>query len=249
MNLIIHLLIHAIMKKPLHFLIVFSVFFASCASQRIAVLTPKISTQYLDNEGFATQKSDSLDITFGYLFSTKDHLVFEVAVKNNSDDSVLIDPELFSFQHVSLLDSNEVSPPFMAHSFSKVIDQLNDRAREANIKATIIVLAVVATAVAIDVASNKNTPTRYQDYSFTRNTTVDLSFNYFDAVVYNHLSRKAARKGLAESFMYPRKIGKSESHIGAVYFPRYDNAKELLFNFRTNNQDFKTLFKQTIRLR
>jgi hypothetical protein len=221
--------------------------------QRVAVLTPNIPTQYLDREGFATQKSDSLDVTFGYLFSTKDHLVFEVAVKNKSNETVHLNPTDFSFQSVSLLDSNNLSEPMQAHSFAQVTKILDDRVRERNIKAAVVVLAIVATAVAIDVATTKSSSsprsTRYNDYSFATNLTADLSYNFFDAMIYNHLSKKEAKKGLERTVMFARTLAPSESHIGTVYFPRNDAAKQLLFNFKVGGQDFKTLFQQTIQLR
>jgi hypothetical protein len=236
------------MKKPLHLFFVLSLFIVSCSTQRIAVLKPDVHEQYVDREGFTTQKSDSLDVTFGYLFSTKDHLVFEVSVKNNGSDSVLVRPQDFHYQSVSFLDSSQLSSPLYAQSFQQIKQKLDERARERNIKAAIAVIAVVATVVAIDVAtsSSSNTPTNYRDYSFSVNTGIDLSFNFFDAMIYNQLSKKEAIKGMQRSFMFPRKIGKSEYHLGAVYFPRNDTATKLLFNFKAGGQDFKTLFKQTI---
>jgi hypothetical protein len=236
------------MKKLLHLFFLLPIFLISCSTQRIAVLKPDVREEYVDREGFTTQKSDSLDVTFGYLFSTKDHLVFEVSVKNNGSDSVLVHPQDFHYQSVSFLDSNQLSSALYAQSFMQIKQKLDERARERNIKAAIAVIAVVATVVAIDVAtsSSSNTPTNYRDYSFSVNTGIDLSFNFFDAMIYNQLSKKEAIKGMERSFMFPRKIGKSEYHLGAVYFPRYDNATKLLFNFKAGGQDFKTLFKQTI---
>jgi hypothetical protein len=237
------------MKKLLHLLFILSLFITSCSTQRIATLKPDLPTQYVDREGFTTQKSDSLDVTFGYLFSTKDHLVFEVSVKNNGSDSVLVSPQDFHYQSVSFLDSNQLSSPLYAQSFMQIKQKLDERARERNIKAAIAVVAVVAAVVAIDAATNSNTRTSYRDYSFSINTGIDLSFNFFDAMIYNQLSKKEALKGMERSFMFPRKIGKSEYHLGAVYFPRYDNATKLLFNFKAGGQDFKTLFKQTIQIK
>jgi hypothetical protein len=237
------------MKKLLHLFFLLPIFLISCSTQRIAVLKPDVQEQYVDREGFTTQKSDSLDVTFGYLFSTKDHLVFEVSVKNNGSDSVLVRPQDFHFQSVSFMDSNQLSSPLYAQSFKQITQKLDERARERNIKAAIAVIAVVATVVAIDAAtssSSSNAATNFRDYSFSVNTGIDLSFNFFDAMIYNQLSKKEAIKGMERSFMFPRKIGKSEYHLGAVYFPRYDNATKLLFNFKAGGQDFKTLFKQTI---
>jgi hypothetical protein len=234
------------MKKLLHLFFLLPIFLISCSTQRIAVLKPDVQEQYVDREGFTTQKSDSLDVTFGYLFSTKDHLVFEVSVKNNGSDSVLVSPQDFHFQSVSFLDSNQLSSPLYAQSFIQITQKLDERARERNIKAAIAIIAVVATVVAIDAASNSNTPRNYRDYSFSVNTGIDLSYNFFDAMIYNQLSKKEALKGMERSFMFPHKIGKSEYHLGAVYFPRYDKATKLLFNFKAGGQDFKTLFKQTI---
>jgi hypothetical protein len=234
------------MKKLLHLFFLLPIFLVSCSTQRIAVLKPDVPTQYVDREGFTTQKSDSLDVTFGYLFSTKDHLVFEVSVKNNGSDSVLVRPQDFYYQSVSFLDSNQLSSPLYAQSFKQITQKLDERARERNIKAAIAVIAVVATVVAIDAATSSNTHTSYRDYSFSVNTGIDLSYNFFDAMIYNQLSKKEAIKGMERSFMFPRKIGKSEYHLGAVYFPRYDNATKLLYNFKAGGQDFKTLFKQTI---
>jgi hypothetical protein len=227
-------------------------FLAACSAPKIAVLTPNIPTQYLDREGFATQKSDSLDVTFGYLFSTKDHLVFEVAVKNKSNVDVRLDPKDFSFQSVSLLDSNGLSEPLHAHTFMEVTKILDDRVRERNIKTAVVVLAVVATVVAIETASHSNSSprsTRYNDYSFATNLTTDLSFNFFDAMIYNHLSKREAKKGIERTIMFPRTLAPSESHIGTVYFPRNDAAKQMWFNFKVGDQDFKTLFRQTIQTR
>jgi hypothetical protein len=235
------------MKKPLHLLFILSLFVVSCTTQRMAVLNPDIPDKFVDREGFTTQKTDSVDVTFGYLFSTKDHLVFEVSVKNNGSDSLLVQPQDFSFQSVSFLDSTQLSSPFTAQSFPQIVKKLDERARERNIKAAIVMLAVVATVVAVDVATNNNS--YHRDFSYSINTGLDLSYNFFDAMIYNQLSKKEALKGLERSFMFPRKIGKSESHIGVVYFPRYDNATKLLFNFRVSANDFKTMFKQTIKVR
>jgi hypothetical protein len=234
------------MKKLLHLFFILPIFLISCSTQRIAVLKPDVHEKYVDREGFTTQKSDSLDVTFGYLFSTKDHLVFEVSVKNNGSDSVLVSPQDFHYQSVSFLDSNQLSSASYAQSFLQIKQKLDERARERNIKAAIAIIAVVATVVAVDVATSSTTHTSYRDYSFSVNTGVDLSFNFFDAMIYNQLSKKEAIKGLERSLMFPRKIGKSEYHLGAVYFPRYDTATKLLFNFKAGGQDFKTLFKQTI---
>jgi hypothetical protein len=237
------------MKKLLHLFFLLPIFLVSCSTQRIAVLKPDVQEQYVDREGFTTQKSDSLDVTFGYLFSTKDHLVFEVSVKNNGSDSVSVSPQDFHFQSVSLLDSNQLSSPLYAQSFIQITQKLDERARERNIKAAIAIIAVVATVVAVDAATNSNSSTRhtnYKDYTFSINTGIDLSYNFFDAMIYNNLSKKEAITGLERHFMFPRKIGKSEYHLGAVYFPRYDTATKLLFNFKAGGQDFKTLFKQTI---
>jgi hypothetical protein len=237
------------MKKILQLSFILSLFLTACTAPRIAVLTPNVPTQYVDREGFTTQKADSLAVTFGYLFSTRDHLVFEVAVKNNGADSVLIDPQQFSFQHVSLLDTNALSAPFAAQSFKEITDKLNERHRDAMIKTTIITLAVIATTIAIERSVNSKASPRYRDYSFATNLGVDLTYNYFDALIYNSLSKKEARRGLEKSFMFPLKIGPAEAHIGAVYFPRYDDAKQLLFNFKVGERPFQTLFQQTIRVR
>ena len=148
-----------------------------------------------------------------------------------------------------LYDSLNLSKTFRAQSFKQLNAQLNERVRQAHLKTAALILVTVATVVAIDVASNKYKPTRYRDYSYAFRTGIDFSFNYFDAVMYNQLSKRAAREGLERSFMFARKIGPNESHIGAVYFPRFDDATELLFNFKTSGQDFKTLFRQTIQVR
>jgi hypothetical protein len=235
------------MKKLLHLFFLLPIFLISCSTQRIAVLKPDLHDKYVDREGFTTQKSDSLDVTFGYLFSTKDHLVFEVSVKNNGSDSVLVSPQDFSFQSVSFLDSNQLSSPLYAQTFKQIKQKLDERARERNIKAAIGIIVVVAAVVAIDAATNSSsTSTNFRDYSYSIGTGVDLSVNFFDAMIYNNLSKKEAVKGMERSFMFPRKIGKSEYHLGAVYFPRNDNATKLLFNFKAGGQDFKTLFKQNI---
>jgi hypothetical protein len=238
---------HNIMKKIVQLCAILSLFLASCSTQRIAILQPQIPTQYVDREGFATQKSDSLDVTFGYLFSTKDHFVFEVSVKNKSADSVLIEPQDFSFQTASNVDSTLLSTPFKAQSFTEITHTWDERVRQRNIKTAVVVLAVVAAVIAIDHSTNKTF--NRNDYSYSFNTGVDLSYNFFDAMIYNHLSKKEAKRGLEKSYMFPRKIGKSETHIGAVYFPRFDNAQQLLFNFKIGNNDFKTLFKQSIQTR
>jgi hypothetical protein len=68
-------------------------------------------------------------------------------------------------------------------------------------------------------------------------------------MIYNQLSKKEAKRGLEKSYLFPKTIAPNESHIGVVYFPRNDNASQLLFNFKVGEQDFKTLFKQTIRSR
>ncbi len=236
------------MKKIIHLSLILLLFLTACQTQRIASLKPSVPSQFIDKEGFVTQKSDSLDVTFGFLFSTKDHLVFEVSVKNKSTDSVLVLPQNFFFRPTSLSDSTKMTPhPFHARSFTQLLDKLDERARERNMKAAAIVLVTIATVVAVDAAANKNTPPKNRDYSLSINSGTNLSFNYFDALIYNQLSKKEARKGLERSFMFPRTIGASESHIGVVYFPRYDNAKEMLINFKIGEHDFNTLFKQTIK--
>lgn len=237
------------MKKPLHLLFVLTIFWTSCTTQRIAQLTPDVPKQYVDKDGFTLQKTDNLDITFGYLFSTKDYLVFEVTVKNKGVDSVLVNPQNFSFQPISFLDSTTTSTPIYAHSYKQIVGQLNENARKAALKATAISLAVVASAIAIESAVNQKVTPRYRDYNFAIRTGVNLSFNYFDAMIYNQISKKEARDGLKRSLMFPQKIGMEQAHIGTVYFPRYDNAKQLLFNFKTAGQDFETMFRQTIELR
>ena len=235
------------MKKSLQLLLLLSLFWVSCTTQRIAQLTPEVPKEYVDKDGFTLQKSDSLDVTFGYLFSTHDYLVFEVTVKNKGIDSVLVAPQNFSMQPQSFIDSSTSSSPLYAHSYTQIVEKLNETARKATIKATIITLVVVASAIAIDASVNKRTAPRYRDYSFAVRTGVDLSFNYFDAMIYNQLSKKAARKGLKQSLMFPQKIGIGQTHIGTVYFQRYDNATQLMFNFKTAEQDFKTLFSQRIK--
>ncbi len=237
------------MKKFALILLLSTLFLSACSIQHVAVLEPNIPTQYLDREGFATQKSDSLAVTFGYLFSTQDHLVFEVSVKNNSADSVLIDAQNFAYQDVSMGESSQLSSPVFAHSYNQITNQWDERIRQRNIKTTVIVLAVVATTIAIDVAANNHGNAHYNDFSLTRDITTDISFNIFDAMIYNHLSKKEAKKRLEKSYLFPRKIGASKTHIGAVYFPRNDNARRLLFNFKVGDKDFKTEFKQSIKVR
>ncbi len=237
------------MKQPLYLLLALSLFCASCTTQRIVQLTPDVPKQYVDKDGFTLQKSDNLDITFGYLFSTKDYLVFEVTVKNKGVDSVFVNPQNFTFQPMPFLDSATNPTPISAHSYKQIIAKLNENARKVAVKATVISLAVVASAIAIDIAVNKNRTPRYRDYNFAVRTGVNLSFNYFDAMIFNQMSKKEARNGLKRSLMFPQKIGKEQAHIGTVYFPRYDNANQLLFNFKTAGQDFETMFRQTIELK
>jgi hypothetical protein len=239
--------INAHMKKFLHLLIFLPLFWASCVPQRIAILQPDIPTQYLDREGFATQKSDSLDVTFGYLFSTQDHLVFEVAVKNKSNVPVLVQPQDFAFQTVSAYDSTLISAPIEANSLHQITQIWDKRRRDRNVKAALIALAVVTTVVVIE--NQTSSGGRYNDYSTSLNLGVDLSYNFFDAMIYNHLSKKEAKRGLEKSLMFPKTIGPNESHVGAVYFPRNDDARQLLFNFKVAGQDFKTLFRQSIKLK
>lgn len=237
------------MKTSLSFFLALSLFMVSCTTQRIAQLTPYVPQQYVDKDGFTLQKSDSLDVTFGYLFSTKDYLVFEVTVKNKGMDSVLVNPQNFSFQPMSFLDSTSSPAPLYAHSYKQIVAQLNENARKAAIKATAISLAVVASAIAIETLVNHKVKPRYRDYNFAVRTGVNLSFNYFDALIFNQISKKEARDGLKRSLMFAQKIGAGQAHIGTVYFPRYDNAKQLLFNFKTAEQDFETMYRQTIELR
>ena len=240
------------MKKSVHYLCLISLFFTSCATQYSAVLTPDLPTQYVDAQGFATQKSDSLAVTFGYLFSTKDYLVFEVEVRNNTLDALTIDPQAFSYRAYDTTDSMSYSSPIKAHSFDRVLTTFDDRARQARRTATVITLVSIATVIAIDVAAHNHyakSNVRYNDYSTSANFVTDVSLNYFDAMIYNTLSRKEARKGLERSFLYPTTIGKSGRHIGTVYFPRNDNAPKLTFNFKVGEQDFETTFKQQVRMR
>lgn len=244
-----HILTKRTMKQPLYLLLALSLFCASCTTQRIVQLTPDVPKQYVDKDGFTLQKSDNLDITFGYLFSTKDYLVFEVTVKNKGVDSVFVNPQNFTFQPMPFLDSATNPTPISAHSYKQIIAKLNENARKVAVKATVISLAVVASAIAIDIAVNKNRTPRYRDYNFAVRTGVNLSFNYFDAMIFNQMSKKEARNGLKRSLMFPQKIGKEQAHIGTVYFPRYDNANQLLFNFKTAGQDFETMFRQTIELK
>ena len=244
-----HILTKRTMKQPLYLLLALSLFCASCTTQRIVQLTPDVPKQYVDKDGFTLQKSDNLDITFGYLFSTKDYLVFEVTVKNKGVDSVFVNPQNFTFQPMPFLDSATNPTPISAHFYKQIIAKLNENARKVAVKATVISLAVVASAIAIDIAVNKNRTPRYRDYNFAVRTGVNLSFNYFDAMIFNQMSKKEARNGLKRSLMFPQKIGKEQAHIGTVYFPRYDNANQLLFNFKTAGQDFETMFRQTIELK
>jgi hypothetical protein len=239
------------MKKFAHILFFISLFLTACSVPKIAVLEPNIPTQYVDKEGFTTQKSDSLDVTFGYLFSTKDHLVFEVAVKNNGSEPVSINAENFAYQDISYGDSSQLSSPVFAHSFNQIINQWNERTRQKNLKAVGITLAVIATLIVVDdvLSSGSSSHGHYNDYSFSRNVGVDLGFNIFDAMIYNHLSKKEAKNRLENSYLFPKTIGKSERHIGAVYFPRKDNARQLLFNFKVGDKDFKTAFSQSIKNR
>ena len=237
------------MKKALHLFIVLSLFFASCTTQRIAVLKPDVPSQYIDREGFTTQKGNKLDVTFGYLFSTKDHLVFEVEVHNNDADSLTIDPQQFYYQAHSMFDSTLYSSPVYAHSFTRVLFSFDEQARQARRTATIVWLVSVGAAIALDVAANSDTRTNFRDYSFSANFGTDMTINYFDALLFNSMSKKDARRRLESSFLYPRTIAKSERHIGTVYFPRSDNAGKLKFNFKVGKQDFETVFKQEIKVR
>jgi hypothetical protein len=240
------------MKKVFLFSLILTIFFSACETPRIALLKPSVPEQYIDREGFVTQKSDSLDVTFGYLFSTPDHLVFEVSVKNKSTDSVRVHPASFSFEPTNFSDSTKNVSTFSAQSFTQITDKLDERVRKRHLKTAAVIIVAVVAVVAVDKSltkHNKRTPRVYNDYSFAVNTGVNLTFNYFDAVMYNQLSKKEARAGLQRSLMFPRKIGPSESHIGVVYFPRCDVAKEMMFNFKTDGHDFKTLFTQKIELR
>ena len=240
------------MKKSLPYLSFICLFFTACVTQHIAVLTPDLPTQYVDAQGFATQKSDSLAVTFGYLYSTKDYLVFEVEVRNNTLDILNIDPQQFSYRTYEAADSTNYSSLIKAHSFDRVLATFDDRAREARRTATAITLISIGAVIAIDVATQnysvRNAPLR-NDYSASAQFVTDVSLNYFDALIYNTLSRKEARKGLERSFLYPVTIGKSGKHIGTVYFPRNDNAPKLTFNFKVGEQDFETTFKQQVRMR
>ena len=242
------------MKKSLHYLTFISLFFTSCATQYSAVLTPDLPTQYVDAQGFATQKSDSLAVTFGYLYSTKDYLVFEVEVHNNTLETLTIDPQAFSYRAYDTTDSMSYSSPIKAHSFDRVLTTFDDRARQVRRTATVITLVSIAAVIAIDVAANQrnsrlNAASIRSDYGLSSSFVTNVSFNYFDAMIYNTLSRKEARKGLERSFLYPKTIEKSGRHIGTVYFPRNDNAPKLTFNFKVGEQDFETTFKQQVRMR
>ena len=244
------------MKKSLQYLSFISLFFTSCMTQHLAVLTPDLPTQYVDSQGFATQKSDSLAVTFGYLYSTKDYLVFEVEVHNNTLDTLTIDPQAFSYRAYEATDSTLYTSPIKAHSFDRVLETFDERGRQVRRTATVITLVSIAAVIAIDVAAhNHYAKTKssvapvYNDYSASTNFVTDVSFNYFDALIYNTLSKKEARKGLERSFLYPKTIGKSGKHIGTVYFPRNDNAPKLTFNFKVGEQDFETTFKQQVRMR
>jgi hypothetical protein len=237
------------MKKTHHLLLVLMLYISACTTQRISVLNPNVPAQFVDTEGFVTQKSDSLDVTFGFLFSTKDHLVFEVNVKNKSKDSILVEPMDFSFQPIPSLDSANGSKPFAAQSFRQISRILDERVHQARVKTAVIVLATVVTIVAVDAAAHKLKSKRYRDYSYTYHPGIHFSYNYFDAVLYHQINKREARKGVERHFMFPKKLAPEESYIGTVYFPRFDNASTLLFNFKTDGQDFKTLFSQTIKER
>ncbi|MBL7813660.1 MAG: hypothetical protein JNL70_01555 [Saprospiraceae bacterium] len=237
------------MKRNVLFLLTLAylgVFFNGCMPPRTAILTPQIPEKYLDKDGFAMQKSDSIDVTFGYLFSTQDYLVFEVSVKNNSTDSAYVDASQFTYYAASAKDTSHQIRYFKAHSIDQITEKLKERVRERNVKTAILVLATVAAVAAVESKSQKNRSPRYRDYSWSIRTGVDLSFNYFDAVMFSQLTKKEARKGLEKSVMLPKKIGAGETHIGAVYFPRFDAAKELTFNFYTEGRDFVTIFKQKL---
>ena len=242
------------MKKSLQLLAFICLFFTSCATQHVVLLKPQLPSQYLDSEGFTTKKTDSLAVTFGYLFNTKDYLVFEVEVLNNTSDALTIDPQALSYRAHGTVDTTLFSSPVKAHSFDRVLENFDNHARQARRTATIIWLVGVGALVAVDVASIKGqsrSNVRYDNYnySYTARLGVDLTANYFDAMIFNSLSKKEARYRLERSFLAPKTLAKSGKHIGTVYFPRNDTASKLTFNFKVGEQDFETTFKQEVRMR
>ncbi|NJN35456.1 MAG: hypothetical protein HC817_15560 [Saprospiraceae bacterium] len=236
------------MKKNLHFYFVcalFALFFSACETHKTAILTPEIPDKYVDRQGFTTQNVDSVAVTFGFLFSTREHLVFEVGVDNKTDDSLQIDPTEFYYVAQSLTNSTLWSSARRALSMNQVMLKINERADSRRATATALWIVGLALTIAADVAANDNQD--FKDYSFSVNVGTDLTLNWADALISNKLSERDARAHLEKTYFYPKTIGRSGHQIGTVYFPRLDTARRLRFNFRIKDRDFETPFLQTIR--
>ncbi len=236
------------MKKNLHFYIfcaLFALLFSACETHRTAVLTPEIPDKYVDREGFTTQNIDSVAVTFGYLFSTRDHLVFEVEVDNKTADSLQIDPTAFYYMAQSLTDSAVWTSPRRALNMNQVMLKIKERADSRRATATALWIVGMALTIAADVSANDNQ--EFKDYSFSINVGTDLTLNWADALISNKLSERDARGHLEKTYFYPKIVGQSSKHIGTVYFPRNDMARRLRFNFKVKDRDFETPFLQKIR--
>ena len=246
------------MKKTYTLLAFVLLIFTACNVTKVAVLKPDVPPQYLAADGFTTQKADSLSVTFGFLYSTPSHLVFDVEVINRTGKPVKINPQNFYYQAQDAFDSTQWHAPMRALSELRLmadVDAHIKNAKRAMTTRTILTVVGVVASVALEVAlthnvsrndrSNTNFAIHEAFYVAREITTYD----YFNALAKHvddadYLER--TRTNLGKSLFREIETSDSTAHFGTVYFPRNDAAKTFRFNFKIDSLDFPTNFKQRI---
>ena len=99
----------------LRILLIFCVGIGSCTTFTKPVLIPAVDPALISEEGFITQRSDSLKITYGHLHTTPQFWIFSVRIINKSATPIRVNPDLFYYKITDSLN-RKMSIPYYAHS-------------------------------------------------------------------------------------------------------------------------------------
>ena len=235
--------------KSLHFIFFFIILCTSCGSYRIPYvdLSPESSgPQALDNVPNVELEKDDLFLSVQFLQSTEYDLLFDVAIRNETEDSVRIAPH--EFQYFVLNPDDEVvasqyafHPDDIVFELQESIEQDRKAVKTAKTMGWVF-FGLNAIAASVSLATDNP--------DIAANQLIDGGINLAVAQIEGAAIKKHI-VGLEGELQYydnaamrEMTLAPGEEVDGLLIFPRWDDARRLAFEFEIEDCLFEITYKQ-----
>ena len=244
----------SVTRIPFSALLLGCLFLTGCYSPiPVARLVPlSVNNTWQHGNQMATAaENDGVVVNATYQKSVDEELILNVQVINNSDEAILVDPKFFYYQP---LNQDTMAP--MEATYAAI-----------NPESKLMQLDIERSRL---IAKSKNEEL-YESIGSTQDLMTSIgsltgNFSEDEAAKYKEKSRQrqaeykqeqllnqskmssvtTTRQMLATSALRKTTVNPGSEAQGLVYFPRFDEAPLMKFNYRVAARDFEVIFEQKL---